>query len=697
MPKNSKLKSAGDTFSQTPGGISVPPDGDKEKNEVKKWSGVVARTQSWRDQIGEKAGWPRFVREFKGDWDLLQQNVDIPLIPINLVFAFVKTEVARMYFRNPYITVNPKRMEDLGAARIAEQLVNYMWSEINLKRELKLAMMDALIVGHGWIKLGYTAVIGKNETVESKKAPGRPKKSDSQMDTNEYVKSENVFAYHVPYDQVIFDPSATWPVTNSARWMAFKTIKPLEVVQTCGLYDEAVVADLKPSELPPHDRNTYGAEGKWVVIWEIWDKDHRKIKTISPGCDKFLKKPIDWKYEFDGFPAEMISFNPVPNEPYPISDIAPWEGQVVELMKMHSIMVNHLKRWNRQVFIKAGMVTEEEKTKFKNSIDGGIIEFQGNKEDLFVPPYAAVQQDIYGVWNLTMDVFRNVGGQSEVDRGGSPKTGTRTLGELRLQMQGSRGRADEKVDMLEESITSIARKLLTIMQKEFDIPKIVRIVGPRAIEKAQIASRPSAQGANKPTSYTGDDSFSVTKEDIHGEMDVDCIAGSTIPLNKENQLDIMEKLTPSLELVGIKPGSKAAREFGREYLRLINIMSLDRIMDIADEEAQQPQPDPEMMKVQAELQQSQQEAQITAQTQQQKAQLDAQAQEQQMKMDQQKALLELQAIQAKTQAVVIKAKADEQKTQLQMQADLMKSLLGPGPSENGGSNGKQRQKPNDSN
>jgi len=62
------------------------------------------------------------------------------------------------------------------------------------------------------------------------------------------------------------------------------------------------------------------------------------------------------------------------------------------------------------------------------------------------------------------------------------------------------------------------------------------------------------------------------REDIKGEMDVDCLAGSTIPLNKDNQLEVMEKLTPSLELVGIRPGSKAAREYGREYLRLVDVV-----------------------------------------------------------------------------------------------------------------------------
>lgn len=698
---DNRSKSSGDSSDQKPSGLSVPPNENNQKDDVKKWMGIIGRTEQWRNQLGEKAGWPRFIREFKGDWDLLQQNVDIPLIPINLVFAYVKTEIARLYFRDPWISVNPKRIEDLGASRIAEQLINYQWGEIDLKRQVKLAIMDALIIGHGWVKMGYTAEFGTIESKE-KRGPGRPKNEDPNLDTNEFVKSENVFAYHVPYTDVIFDPAATWPPTHNARWMAFKTIKPLSVVKDCGLYKASVVADLKASELAPSDRNVYAQEGKWVAIWEVWDREHKLVKTVSEGVDRYLKDPQKWPVPFDGFPATMVSFNPVPNEPYPLSDIAPWEGQIIELAKMHSIMINHLKRWNRQLMIKAGMVTEEEKAKFKQSVDGAIIEFQGNKEDLFVPPYAAVQQDIYGVWNLTMDIIRNVAGQSETERGGNAKAQTRTLGELRLQLQGSKGRSDEKVDQIEESIAEIARKLLTIMQHKFDLPKIIKIVGTKSVEKAMILNRPSAQGPNQPNSYTGEeqggkiDSFSVTKDDIHGEMDVDCVAGSTVPLNKENQLDIMEKLTPSLEMVGITPGSRAAREYGREYLRLINITSLDRIMDIADEEAQQPKPSPEEQKVQAEMQQSQmetqakmqadqQKGQIEIQTNQQKTQLEIASLVQRMKADAQKTMMDMQATKAKTDAVIMKAQVDMKKAQMDLQNDIIRSML-PQPAEkqNGG-------------
>src|SRR5690349_6862276 len=141
-------------------GTVESPDPGIETKEVKEWTAAINRAQQWRDGLADKEGWKRFIKEYEGKWDFQQQNLDIPLIPLNLIFAWVKTEMSRMYFRDPWITVNPKRVEDISAAHIAEQVINYLWGEIDMKRQIKQALLDALVVGHGWIKVGYTANFG---------------------------------------------------------------------------------------------------------------------------------------------------------------------------------------------------------------------------------------------------------------------------------------------------------------------------------------------------------------------------------------------------------------------------------------------------------------------------------------------------------------------------------------------------------
>ena len=675
-----------DEKDKTKVGVSETPHSGPEKSEVKAWLRTIEATVKWRDGIGNKAGWKRFIREYGNNWDFLQSAVSIPLIPVNLVYPYVKTEIARLYFRDPWITVNAKRQEDIGAAQIAEQVVNYIWGEIKLKHEIKNALLEALLVGHSWIKVGYAAEFGTVESQpkeEPKRGPGRPSlKKFKEVETNEYIKSESVFAYHVPYKDIIFDPSATYPATHNARWMAHKVVKPYRAVVQSGIYEH--VEELKPNvyiedpnvpyDTPDSIKEGFGKDVRSVVLWEIYDLDHQTITTVSPGCEYKLREVPLPEYLSGGFPFVQFAFNPVPGEVYPMSDITCHEGIMIELTKILSLEINHLKRWNRQIIVEPDVFTPDEAAKFKDANDGAVIQGQpGAKDKIFVPPYAPVQSDVYQVWNQAFDIWRNIAGQTGPDQGGQAKTQTRTLGELRMQLQGGHARSEEKIDVLEDSIAEVARKLLTIIQKKYDLPKIARIVGPMAVQKKilkVLPQRPSAQ-PNMPQapqqpgqppmtpqpnpvaqqSTTSEFGFSWNRTDIMGEMDVDVLAGSTVPMDRESQLQILEKMIPLLQLAGAAPGSPAAKAYLREVIRLSGIQSLETIMDLLDQEP--PKPPPKMMEIQAKIQAKQQETQMKIKGKQAEEQLKLQGMAAKLKMDQQKHQLDLQKKQSEQQNNIV--------------------------------------------
>jgi len=640
-------------------GISETPNPSTEKEEVEAWLRTIQSTIQFRDQIGNKSGWKRFVNEYKGNWDFLQSAVSIPVVPINLVFAYAKTEIARLYFKDPWITVNAKRIEDVGAAQIAEQIVNYTWGELKLKNQIKLALLETILIGHSWIKVGYAAEFGTVESQpkeDAERKPGRPRKY-TQVDTNEYIKSENVFAYYVPYKDIIFDPSATFPATHNARWMAHKIVKPYRAVVDSGIYQNT--DELKPSafvddpnvpyDTPDSIKESFGKDVRSVTLWEIYDLDNQMIRTVSPGMKKYLREVPLPEYLNGGFPFVQFYFNPVPGDVYPMSDIAPHEGQIIELTKILSIELNHLKRWNRQMVVDADTFTDQEMAKFKDANDGAIIQAQtaGAKDKIFIPPYAPVQSDAYGIWNQVYDVWRSIAGQTQTDQGGQAKTQTRTLGELRMQMMGGKARADEKVDVLEDCIAEVARKLLSIMQKKYDLPKIARIVGPRAVQKKimqTLPQRPSAQPMmpgqegqpQQPNPVAGqafqqEFAFSWNRQDILGEMDVDVLAGSTVPMDRESQLQIMEKMVPVLQMAGVTPGSPAAKEFAREFSRLVGLMGMETVMDMADQTP--PQPPPKLMEVQAKVKAKEAETKLKLQGKQAEQQIKLQGMKEKLAVD----------------------------------------------------------------
>lgn len=688
-----------DPKNKQPVGLSETPNQGTEESETGAWLRTIDNTVRWRDSIGARGGWKRFIDEYKNNWDFLQSMVNIPLVPLNLIFAYVKTEIARLYFKDPWITVNAKRVEDIGAAQIAEQIINYTWNELKLKEQMKLALLETLLVGHAWIKVGYVAEFGTVESQPKDDVPkrGRPAaKKVAEVDTNEYLKSENVFAYYVPYTDVIFDPSATFPATHNARWMAHRIVKPLRAVQESGIYEHT--EELTPSTAMGEQNQTYmmpdmlkeakeagGMDVRSVVLWEIYDLDHQTITTVSPGCKKKLREIPLPEYLNGGFPFVQFAFNPVPGDVYPMSDIAPHEGQIIEMIKLVSIEINHLKRWNRQMIVDADTFTEQEMAKFKDANDGGIIVAQtgGAKEKIFIPPYAPVQSDIYGVFNQVFQMWQMISGQTSTDQGGQAKTQTRTLGELRMSLQGSKARPEEKVDVLEDAIAEVARKLLAIMQKKYDLPKIARIVGPNSVKKKMAESlpqRPSAQPQQPgapgmpsqpnpvaPQAFSSDFGFSWNRTDIMGDMDVDVLAGSTVPLDRASQLEILEKMQPVMQAAGVTPGSPAAKAFAREMARLAGLMSMESIMDIADQ--QPPQPDPRVQESQAKIQSQQAQTQIKVQAQQAQEEIKLKSMQEKLKVDMQKYQLEV------------------EKMKMDAQNNLVQSIIGQFRPQNGNGNG----------
>lgn len=662
------------------GASETPNDDQGEEKDVQAWLATIEKTVKWRDRIGDNLHWKRFIKEYKGNWDFLQTSVSIPIIPLNLPYAYVKTEIARMYFKDPWITVNPKRVEDIGSAQIAEQIINYMWGELKLKHEIKRTLLEALLIGHAWMKFGYVAEFGTVESrqKEEPRKPGRPPKEYKVVETNEYVKSENIFAYHVPYKDIIFDPSATYPATHNARWMAHKVVKPYRAVVESGIYEHT--DDLKSNfiiddpnlayDTQESLKSDFGKDVRSVVLWEIYDLDHQAIVTVSPGCKYKLREIPYPEYLNNGFPFVQLGFNPVPGEVYPMSDVAPHEGLAVEITKIVAMEMNHLKRWNRQIIVDNDLLTDDEVAKFKDAIDGAVIKAQTNgaKDKIFVPPYAPVQSDVYQVYPQLLEAWRFIAGQTQADQGGNPRVQTRTLGELRMQLQGGKARSDEKVDVLEDFIEELARKLLVIIQKKFDLPKISRIVGPKTVQEKilkilpnrpsaqpMIPQKPGAQAGMAPQpnpmaqkSFQSDFSFTWNKQDIMGEMDVDVLAGSTVPMDRESQLQILEKTVPLLSIAGVTPGSPAAKSYLREFFRLVGIMSLESIMDLVDQ--QPPQPPPKIMETQAKIQGKMMETKMKVQA------------------KQQEEAIKLKALQEK-------AALDKQKKQQDLQHSVVKSIL----------------------
>lgn len=540
---------------------SEAPPKMAEAKEVSLWQERISMAKRDQGRWADESGAEKFIREYSGDYGIVfhMRNRNVPIPPINEVFAYVQSDIATTYNRDPYITVNAKAGTTKGAA-LWEVILNYNWRELKTKEELEYEIIDKDLVGYGFHKVGYAVnSIGKDETLK--------------------IDGEKLYSAWLSWRDVIWNIGSKRPPIDS-RWMAQRIVRPLSEIKK--KYPNAKGMEGSPDpdvDDESYKKSSYKDDIKVGVMWEIWDAQDNKIRLIAENLkDKYLEDPKPWPDYLDEFPFLMYWDFAIPGKSRPLSAIAPWEAQILEEMILLGSAINHSKRWNRQAFVKNGTIDDNSLDKYERGDDGAIIVYNGDTADIKFADFGQLPTDFYLLMDRLQAIKRNINGQPEFTRGGVTKTGTRTVGELQLMQQGARGRQDRKVDRLETHCENIARHMMIHLKANFDFEESLKITGTVPQELIE------ALGENFDP-VTGSVVFSP--QDIEGEYDVDVKAGSTLPMDKQNRIQMMETILNSIAQVAAqKPLSHFMAALIQELLKDYDIKSLQEAyeMDVAEEE-----------------------------------------------------------------------------------------------------------------
>ena len=535
----------------------------------------IKRAEDIRQKADEKFGFSRALAQYQNDYSSIMPSflTDTDLVPINEVYAFVKTFVPSVYSRDPHISVSPMNTKSVKGSKIAELMVNSYWRELKLKREVKRCLIDA-ILAEGWMKCGYSASLGKVARKDDEK-PG--------LESNEFIQSDEIFATRLSWQNMVRDPDAINGIYD-ARWVAQNIIKPIDAVKNSTLYENT--ENLQPSFVIRGERkisgvglkNVPGEDIAYASLWEIWDMDQDKVFTISEGCSEYLMNK-DWPYKMQGYPFELVRFNDNPDEAYAPNLIGPWEPQLWEKIKIRAMQLDHLKRYNRQLSVEEGAMSKSEIEKMRLGRTGSITTRKKGSNPPIPLPYPPLQSDIYGIENKIDLDKDNISGQPNAVRSAPQKTQSRTLGEIDNLISAFQSRQSEPQDVIEEFSAGIATKIIGLTQQYLNGEKYVRASG-RDIEEIQ-ASLVDENGQSR---FDGK-GFNFTKKDIQGmEFSVSIKSGSTLPLDRKNRIDsmiAMLKLGPTL---GIQPGGLVSRTIGKN---MISEFELPEVEAAFDEEQKQ--------------------------------------------------------------------------------------------------------------
>lgn len=533
----------------------------KEHDEIEKWLARISNSERYRKKIAEKYRWQRLIEEYRGYFAGLQDSADIYVPSLNLIFAYVKSEIPSLYLRDPKIKVNAKNKKSILSAKILEKALNYIWRKKRIKRENKKNVLDGLLVGHSWFKTGYTGSFG---TIE-----------DGNGNTYEFIEKEDFFGYRVPYENITFNPDANDPPFDNT-WIAQEVWVPLEDLQNNKSFQNTKYleasagpsnADQIDSVVTQDDRNRADSDVKRVKLYEVWDKKSQTVFTITPGCFKYIRAPRKWPYDMAGFPFSFLRLNEDPLCPYGIPDCFMFEPQVIELMKIRAAAIDHIKRYNRQLLLAAGHMDPDTKEQFMQGVTGAVLEVRTDGKplsDMVAPiPYPQLQTDMYAVEERIKEDMINVSGQSATERGATQKTTTRTVRELVQIQKGGDNRRSDKIDTIEDFVEDISGNLVALLQQLATEPFFVALTGESPEElMEQLKGRPSA---GKPDAITGAQGFTFTKEDIQGEFEFECVAGSTKPLDQEQKIQTLVSAYELATQSGMMPGGPVQAFFANEF------------------------------------------------------------------------------------------------------------------------------------
>lgn len=481
-----------------------------EKGKVALWHDRISLSRKFRDRSLEDLGVNRFTRYFKGEYDVRIGNMPVP--PINEVNSYTQTLASILNFRNPYLTLNPKKNATILGARILEQCLAYDWRTLKIKEENDASLLDVPIAGYSWQKTGYYA----EKTKEG------------------YLKTEKIYSQRASWRDVVWNIGSIRPPIDS-QWIAHRIIKPTYQVKKLFPGNP----DLKGGPHPYLNESEikhalFKDDIEYTSYWEIYDVENQEILCVAHDYEKYLKKPVTWPDWMDIPPLDRLAWNLIPDESFPIPDIALIEAQILEEIKLVAMALNHTKRWNRQLVLKKGAFDEQEKDKLEKGLDGIMPECNGEPAASHsVLQYAPLPPDVYAIINKINEIRSRISGLTMTSMGGTDTTKTRTVGELQMMQQGSGLRTDKKRDIFERHIESIARKIIKIRQANFDLEQVVKITGEAPMEIIQAFG-------DKYDPITK--SIRFTKEDIQGDYDVEVQAGSTMAIDKSMRMAVLEKV-----------------------------------------------------------------------------------------------------------------------------------------------------------
>ena len=452
-----------------------------------------------------------------------------------------------------------------------------------------------------------------------------------------------------------------------------------QLVARFGAIGKTIPLDKKPETATSSDEKAAGAEGKSLGhIVEIWDKATGKVLWLAKSIGRIVDERPDLLRLENFWPCPRPLYATTTNDNLvPVPDYKLYQDQAKQLDKL-AAKIDGLIDMLQVKGVHDAAVPELARL-FKEGGNGDLIpvkNFQAFAEknglsgsiDIFdISPIVAALNEAYQAEEQVKNQIYELMGVSDITRGASDPT--ETYGAQKLKGQYGNMRLRAKQDEVVEFATSLLKLKAQILCQHFQPESFLKIAAadqltpedqqlvPQALQllMGERAVNPEADTADGPLP-----SFRI-------EISSDSMVQMDEQQEKTERLEFIQTFTGFLEKVipavtqtpQLAPLAVGMLKFGVSGFKVGKTMEgmIDQMLDQMVKQASQPQPekpDPEMMKIQAQVQLEDKKMQNAIQLAQAKAQSDAQlaANEQQVQAQQNAHQNELEAMRAQQQAEI---------------------------------------------
>ena len=389
------------------------------------WTPFLKRAENARNQYAESYEWRKLKRLWNTGGQTVEVIYDAPKqVPSgtakaafpNWIYAFGQIFIPAVYWRHPEILVFPRSEQYTLNAKIAKERINRAFRETHFRHQARKALLDCLIYGHGWVKLGWYTRFGQVPpgVIPEGQKIGKESKTDVQL----YLQNDNPYAYRVSPELILVDPDAS--SYEEARWIAQVSYVPIDRLKEdpfLKFTDNLVAYGYPETEnwiTSPKEKSV-----KWAKRYEIWDRENDQVLIWCEGSPKINRRIFPWPYQgLHGFPFKLLTVTDAIDELFPPSPILPWLPLVDELALIRTLKMEHLRLMVTKLLVQEGTLDEDQirnladptqKVVFTKDLNG-IREIRGLQPDA----------NLYASEDKTKEDLREISGFSELLSGSVP-------------------------------------------------------------------------------------------------------------------------------------------------------------------------------------------------------------------------------------------------------------------------------------